>query len=186
MSKRRFRRQSGKKAKRSGELAEREFDIAAQEYERFGLIHCQPTYAEFVVTERVKQGANRGQCIGYFRAKGTSDRVMSIAELGGRTCWLEIKHVHNKGKKTIQNTHHQYRQMFEAKRDGNALAFYILRWNNGGDVEWRLYPIETLDVDYHGNEDGIEFVRDSGLLVGGVAYPDWLPVVMDYAKEATV
>lgn len=170
------RKLGGLRAKRSGEIAETEFDISASEYARFGQAHCQPTYAEFVVTKRLKGG----QCVGFFKEKATSDRVLSIADLGGRTCWIEIKHVKAKDQKTIQNTMHQYRQMFDAQRDGNALCFYIVRWNYNSNIEWRLYPISTLDVDY--DDATLTIIRESGLLVGGMQSPDWLPVVTEYAR----
>lgn len=173
MSKRRL---GGLKAKRSGEIAEDEFDISASEYARFGLVHCQPTYAEFVVLQRL----SGGKCIGYFKKKATSDRVLSVTELGGRTCWIEVKHVKAKDRKTLQDTMHQYRQMFEAQRDGNALCFYIVRWNHNDKIEWRLYPINTLDAEY--DDTTLTIVRENGLLVGGALSPDWLSVVTEYAR----
>lgn len=170
------RKLGGLKAKRSGEIAEGEFDISAAEYAQFGLVHCQPTYAEFVVLSRL----SGSKCVGYFKEKATSDRVLSIAELGGRACWIEIKHVKAKAQKTIQNTMHQYRQMYDAQRDGNALCFYIVRWNHNEDIEWRLYPIDVLDADY--DDVTLTVTRENGLLVGGAVSPDWLPVVMEYAR----
>ncbi len=162
----------GKLAKRRGTQAEQEFDIACRYYRNNYLIDWHPTFPEFVVLGHLEDGAVRG----FFKDKGTADRVISLAKLGGRTCWVEIKSFARLDQKTLNDKKdiHQYDMMLAAVEDGKALAFYAVRWKWRKIIEWRFYPVSDLKRQYK----EIVFEREAGLLVPSLkGWPEWLDVV---------
>ncbi len=162
----------GKLAKERGTLAEQEFDIACRYYRGNYLLDWQPTFPELVVVKRSSDGTVRG----FFKEKGAADRVISLAQLGGQTCWVEIKSFLAKNRHTLDKGIHQYDQMLASIGDGGATAFYITRWEWHKQVEWRLYLLTDL-VKQAGR---IVFEREAGLIVPSPqGWPDWLPVLLN-------
>lgn len=171
MSKNPNRVAGGKLAKERGSLAEREFDIACRYYRSNYLLDWRPTYPEFVVVQRLPDKTVRG----FFKEKGTADRVLSLVQLGGQTCWVEIKGFARKDQKTLSEGIHQYDQMLASVQDGWALAYYAVRWEWRKEVEWRFYAVKSLQKE----EDKIVFERETGLFVPSpLGWPDWLSVVV--------
>lgn len=164
----------GKLAKRRGTQAEQEFDIACRYYRNQYLIDWQKTFPEFVVLGRLINGEVRG----FFRDKGTADRVISLAKLRGRTCWVEIKSFARQDQKTLSDKKdaHQYDMMLAAVEDGKALAFYAVRWKWKKIIEWRFYPIP----DFKRQHRKIVFEREAGLFVPSLGgWPEWLDVILE-------
>lgn len=161
--------QAGKLAKRRGTQAEQEFDIACRYYRNNYLIDWHPTFPEFVVLGHLEDGVVRG----FFKDKGTADRVISLAKFNGKTCWAEIKSFAAKGKKTLSDEKdtRQYDMMLAAVEDGQAMAFYAVRWKWNKIIEWRLYPITGLKKE----EGKIIFERKKGFLIlSPFGWPDWM------------
>lgn len=167
-------RRGGLTAKRKGAATEREFDEGSNYYWRMGQLSWEATYPEFVPL-----GQHKGYQYGYFKAKSSPDRIVSITELGGRACWIEIKAVKGKDKKTFDRERdnlHQFGSLKNHAADGSTLAYYATRWEYKREIEWRLYPIGSLAL----NEDGnLTLFREDGLYVGSpLGWPEWLPVVI--------
>lgn len=161
----------GKEAKERGTLAEQEFDYACRYYRGNCLLDWQPTYPEFVVVKRSSDGTVRG----FFKEKGSADRVISLVQLDGQTCWVEIKSFLAKDRHTLDKGIHQYDQMLASIEDGGAMAFYITRWEWHKEVEWRLYELPALVK----NDGKIIFKREAGWFVPSpLGWPDWLPVLL--------
>lgn len=164
----------GKLAKRRGTQAEKEFDIACRYYRNQYLIDWHPTFADFVVLKKLRSGLVQG----FFREKGAADRIISLAQLGGRTCWVEIKSFARQDQMTLSDKKdiHQYDMMAAAVEDGKALTFYAARWKWDRVIEWRFYSIPKLKRQ----ERKIVFEREAGLLVPSLGgWPEWLDVILE-------
>lgn len=187
--------ESGRKARDTGNFAESEFDAAALYYQNNGLIDIQPTYPQFVPLGFVQQKNIRGGkkggnpnaqvAYGYFKADSQADRVISLKELNGQTCWVEIKSVSGANTMTIKGSRHQYDQMKQAQADGGALAFYAVYWQKA--QEWRLYPLESVQIPLDSKDPTtVKIERESGILMHPLdqwnSQPDWYSAVMEYVK----
>lgn len=173
----RNRVQAGKTAKRRGDLAEKEFDIASRYYKANRRLDWQPIHAQFIALGTVKNGSGRGKVYGYYKERSAADRVLTLADLGGRAVWIEIKSFSAKNTKTLDKGLHQYDQMRDAVETGAAMAFYATRWRWGAgrEVEWRLFAVQGLVREV----GRIVFAREAGLFVPSPqGWPEYLPVIL--------
>lgn len=118
--------------------------------------------------------------------KGPPDRHATYYT--GQSIWFEIKKLSNKDRESYGQRLHQYERLL-AYRSVNVWAFYLCLWRHDsyGD-EWRIYPIEQIEVAITGKGDygySLIFERAKGLLVpayikGRDWLPDWLPTIREY------
>lgn len=143
-----------KSSKQVGKLAEELVDYSFNRYDMW----WSATWPEVVFIAKGKARAT---------GRALPDR---IALYRGQLLVMEIKTWRAKDRYSLRKRLHQFDCMTEMAKHG-ATCFYLVLWR-WDDLEWRLYPVGSLE-----EEDGrIEFVREEGKLVGGEV-PDWLGVV---------
>lgn len=159
-------------AKQTGDTFEEIVDVSLCHYRALGLISWLPTYPKVKVI-------GKGQAV--ITGKAGPDRHVTLAGLGGRVCWLEIKawkaeaqHTYDISPVTHDDRHNQYLLMMEESQ-ANALAFYLVCWRWKGEERWVLHPVASLRLrDYK-----LIFEREQGLAVEAPqGWPDWLGTVL--------
>lgn len=159
-------------AKQTGDTYEEIVDVSLRHYRAIGQIAWLPTYPKVKVT-----GKNEAVIIG----KAGPDRHITLAGLGGRVCWLEIKtwkaetqHAYNISPIEHPDRHNQYLLMMEEVQ-AHALAFYLVCWRWKGEEQWTLHPVQSLRMQDH----RLLFERLQGLAVPArEGWPEWLGVIL--------
>lgn len=167
--------QGGLKAKRQGDMVEDLFDRASDLYQAEGLIDWTPTYPPFSPKGTLKNGL----LFGHYERHGQADRIVTLAEFGGKTCWIEIKKVTAKEQESLGERRgiHQLPQMVKATKAG-AAAYYVLYWETHD--QWQLHPLDSIEKIH---EKSITFMRQTGLEIPSPnGYPEWYPVVKKHIE----
>lgn len=164
------------KSQQVGKQYEKYVDIAGVQYKLDGRAFPQVNYPEIIIT-KFPQATIVGPA--------AADRTYTLTP-DGRACHLEIKTWKAKDNykysfeysENNRRRRRQYEWLIEAHRFG-ALCYYLVCWRwlcwHWQDMEeWRLYPVEMIDL----LSDGLQFQRHAGLFVpSDEGWPDWLSVI---------
>lgn len=162
----------GALAKIAGDANENEVEASLRQYAVDGLLHAQRNYPEIVV-----HNGYQATVVG----KAGPDWTCTVAPMAGRTVHLEVKTFKAKnrrlykfiGDKSKRRRRLQYQTMCDAVECG-ALAYYLVCWRYKDTIDWRLYPVWTLDAV----GGRIAFEREAGIAVAAPdGWPDWLAAI---------
>lgn len=167
--------EGGKKAGYRGSLAEDEFDAMGDRYMTDGLCLYIPQYAPFIERGKTQVG-RKTFSYGNWDKKGEGDRIIFIPGCG--FAMVEIKSMDGKHYRTLDKGLHQFDRLKDINQFDDCFGAYLLRWqyDEGEQVDWRLYPAEDLQMI----EGGIKFYRATGIEVEmeyPTRYPIWLPTL---------
>ena len=169
----------GLRARNAGKATETWFETSCRQYD--GVV----VRRNYMHTEII---ANSPKGFAKIMGKAYPDWDVVIGPLDGKSCLIDAKSVSSKNKKTMEfegTLSKQYHAMLDNIKVG-GLGFFLVEWKHDSyGSDFRLFSAAALRPNRleMGKRPSMTFVRDQGLPIDlNRGLPDWLPVVIDYAK----